>query len=99
MASAASSRVQAGAAKTTSVVVWACRGLAVGVLARADGVEDVALGEDADAAGVRVEDDGRADAAGGHQAGGLAEGVGGADGEDHRAHGVTDEHGVEPPPG
>ena len=31
-------------------------------------------------------------------AGGLTEGVCGADGEDHRAHGVTDEHGVEPPP-
>ena len=42
-------------------------GLVVGVLARADRVEDVALGEDAEAAGVGVEDDGRADPAGRHQ--------------------------------
>ncbi len=67
--------------------------LGVRVLPEADGVEDVAFGQDADAAGVRVEDHGGADAAGGHQGGCLAEGVGGAEGEYHRAHGVTDEHG------
>src|SRR5690606_12594822 len=58
-----------------------------------DGVEDVPLGEDADAGAVGVQDHGRAHPAGGHQGGGLSECVGGADGEDHGAHGVTDEHG------
>jgi hypothetical protein len=58
----------------------------VRVLALAHGDEDVAFGEDADTAGVGVVDDGRADLAGGHQCGGLA------DGEDDGAHGVTDEH-------
>jgi hypothetical protein len=68
-------------------------GFVVGVLARAERVQDVPLGEDAEAAGVGVEDDGRPDASCGHQPCGLPEGVRGADGEDHRAHGVTDEHG------
>lgn len=67
-------------------------GLRVRVLAQADGVQDVAFGEDADATGVRVVDDRRAHATRGHQGGRLAECVGWADGEDHRAHGVTDEH-------
>ena len=42
--------------------------LAVGVLARADRVEHVALGDDARALAVGVEHDGRADPALGHQA-------------------------------
>ncbi|GGZ18834.1 hypothetical protein GCM10010343_52730 [Streptomyces avidinii] len=67
-------------------------GLPVRIVARADGVEDVALGQDADSAVVGVEDDGRADAPAGHQAGRLPEGVCGSEGEDHGAHCVTDEH-------
>ncbi|GAA3219359.1 hypothetical protein GCM10020256_24260 [Streptomyces thermocoprophilus] len=47
----------------------------VGVLAEADRVEDVAFGEDADAAGVRVVHHRRAHLAGGHQGGCLAESV------------------------
>ncbi len=65
----------------------------VRVLAQAHGVEDVAFGEDADAAGVGVVDHGRPDPPRGHQRGGLAKGVGRADGEDDGGHGVTDEHG------
>src|SRR3954465_12744266 len=67
--------------------------LRVRALAEPHGVEDVALGQYADTGAVGIEDHGRAHPAGGHQGGGLAESVGGADGEDHRAHGVADEHG------
>lgn len=68
------------------------RGLPVGVQPRSDRVQDVALGDDAEPAGVRIMDDSCPDTAGRHQSGRLTERMGGADGEDHRAHGVTDEH-------
>ena len=55
MAAAAFSSVQAGAAKTRSDVQWCAAQFGVRVLARADGVEHVAFGEDTDARMIRVD--------------------------------------------
>ena len=64
----------------------------VRIEAGADRVEDVPLGDDSWARAVRVHHDRGADPPGGHQPRGLAQCVIGPHGEDHRAHGVTDEH-------
>ena len=88
MVDAACSRVQSGEAYTTSAVRCARGQLGVGILARAEGVEDVALGQDADAGVLRVDDHGRAHAAGRHQAGGLTQRMRGPDRQDQRGHPV-----------
>jgi hypothetical protein len=67
-------------------------GLAVGVLALADGVQDVALRDDAGTGLLRVDHYRGADPAAGHRASGLAQGVAGIDREDHVAHSGTDLH-------
>ena len=89
---AARSSDQSGAAKTS---VWrqvVADALGVRILRRADRVEDVALGDDARARLLRIDHDGRAHAALGHLARGLAQGVVRPDGQDHRAHSLANLH-------
>src|SRR6266540_3775909 len=66
--------------------------LDVGVETRADRVEDVALGDDADARAVGVGDDRGTEPPAGHQAGGVAQSVVGSQLEDRLAHGVSNLH-------
>jgi hypothetical protein len=75
------------------------RGLGVGALACGHGVEDVPLGEDADAGVFGVNDDGGADFPGRHHAGGLPECVRGADHENLLGHSVGNLHGRVTPRG
>ena len=98
IATAASSSDQSGAAKTMSDVRWSATRSAVGILAEADGVEQVALGEDAGARALGIEHHGGADAAIGHEPRGLAQGVARTHGQDHLAHAVTYLHARSPPP-
>jgi hypothetical protein len=67
-------------------------GLGVGALASGHGVEDVPLGEDADAGVFGVHDDGGADSSGRHHPGGLPECVRGADHEHLLGHSVCHLH-------
>ena len=66
-----------------------CGQFGVRVLARADGVEDVALGEDAHPGVLRIGDHGGAHPPGRHEARGLSEGMRGADRHDQRGHPVA----------
>jgi hypothetical protein len=66
--------------------------LAVRVLALAERLEDVALGDDAGPGLLGVDHDGGADAAPGHRVGGVAQGVPRIHGEDHLAHSGTNLH-------
>jgi hypothetical protein len=69
------------------------RGLGVGALAGAHGIEDVPLGKDADAGVFGVDHDGGADFSGRHHAGGLSECVRGADHQHLLGHSVCHLHG------
>jgi hypothetical protein len=73
------------------------RGLGVGALAGAHGIEDVPLGKDADAGVFGVDHDGGADFSGRHHAGGLSECVRGADHQHLLGHSVCHLHGASPP--
>jgi hypothetical protein len=73
------------------------RGLGVGALARGHGVEDVPLGEDADAGVFGIDHDGGADVSGRHHASGLSQRVRGADHENPLGHSVCHLHGASPP--
>jgi hypothetical protein len=84
IATAASSSDHSGEAKTTLLVRWSPT--------VADRVEDVALGEDAGAGGVGVQDHGRADAARRHGLRRLPQGVAGPHHQDHAAHPVAHLH-------
>src|SRR6266571_6132511 len=66
--------------------------LGVGVLARSDGIEDVALGKDAHPGMLGVGDHGGADPPGRHLAGGFSQGMRGADRQDQLGHPVAYQH-------
>jgi len=75
------------------------RGLGVGAFARGHGVEDVPLGEDADAGVFGVDHDGGSDFSDRHHAGGLSECVRGADHQHLLGHSVCHLHGRVTPRG
>jgi hypothetical protein len=66
--------------------------LGVHVLTLGDGVQDVALGEDARAEALGIDDDRRPDVAAVHLLGRLPQRMAGSDGQDHLAHRVAHLH-------
>ena len=96
---AARSRLQSGDGGDHRVGHVVADPFRIGILAAAERVEDVALGEDSRARLFLVDDDRGADAALGHPLGGVAQGVASADRQDHPGHALTNLHLLTSPPG